>query len=311
MKQRHLDEAWKSRFPDAISDNVRGALWALAATAAYVVVGALVKIASRDYYAIQILFFRQSVMLLLVLPTVLRHFPQSLKTERLGLHLLRLVGAITALLLSFVALAHLPLATATTLSFAKMFFVTLIAVPMLGEVVGRYRIAALVVGFAGVLLMVRPDPQNTSNLYSMVAIVAAAGAALGVVCVRKLSTTESTVTLLSYQAIFIGVLVAFPTYWFWHQPDLQGLLLLLAIGVISLIAQWLGVQAYRAGEASVVTSMEYTKLVYATIIGILVFAEWPQLNTLVGAAIIISAATFTVIRESRRLPENREPEGKS
>jgi len=285
--------------PEILSDNVRGALWALAATAAYVVVGALVKLASRDYHVAQILFFRQSVMLVLVLPTVLRHFPQCLKTDRLGLHLLRIAGAIAALLLSFLALAHLPLATATTLSFAKMFFVTLIAVPMLGEAIGRYRISALLVGFIGVLVMVRPDPESAVSAYALVAIVAAAGAALAVVCVRKLSTTESTVTLLSYQAIFVGILFAFPAFWFWHQPDFSGLLLLVSIGVISLTAQWFGVQAYRAGEASVVTSMEYTKLIYATIIGIVVFSEWPQVNTLIGASIIIAAAAFTVLREAR------------
>lgn len=280
--------------------NVKGTIWALAATAMFVMVAALVKLASQDYHIAQILFFRQAVMLLLVAPTILRHFPHSLRTARPGLHLLRLCGALAALSLGFTALAHLPLATATTLSFAKVFFVTLIAIPMVGEKIGWHRFTSILVGFIGVLIMLRPDPDAAVSLYAFVAIMGAAGAALAVVSVRKLIQTESTVTLLSYQAIFVGGVVSLPAFWFWQIPDLPGLLLLLSIGFGSFAGQWLGVQSYRAGEVSVVTSMEYTKLIYATIIGIIVFSEWPDLNTLIGAAIIISAAIYTIIREVRR-----------
>lgn len=280
--------------------NVQGTIWALAATAMFVMVAALVKLASQDYHIVQILFFRQAVMLLLVAPTILRHFPHSLRTARPGLHLLRLCGALTALSLGFTALAHLPLATATTLSFAKIFFVTLIAIPMVGEKIGWHRFTSILVGFIGVLIMLRPDPGAAVSPYAFVAIMGAAGAALAVVSVRKLIQTESTVTLLSYQAIFVGGVVALPAFWFWQIPDLPGLLLLLSIGFGSFVGQWLGVQSYRAGEVSVVTSMEYTKLIYATIIGIIVFSEWPDLNSLIGAAIIISAAIYTIIREVRR-----------
>ncbi len=279
--------------------NVRGALWALMATALFVVTGAMVKYASQSYHITQILFFRQIVMLVLVLPTIIRHFPQSLETERPGLHVLRLLGALAALFMGFTALAHLPLATAITLSFAKLFFVTLIAIPMVGEKVGRYRISAIIAGFVGVLIMLKPDPGSAVSPYALVAITGAVGAALAVVSVRKLSQTESTLTLLSYQAVFVGIIVALPAFWFWHMPDLPDLLLLLAIGVLSLAAQWLGVQSYRAGEVSVVTGMEYTKLIYATLIGIVVFSEWPGLNTLAGAVIIITAAITTLVREAR------------
>lgn len=280
--------------------NVQGTLWALAATAMFVVVGALVKLASEDYHIVQILFFRQIVMLFLVVPTVSRYFPHSLKTERLGLHLVRLCGALAALSLGFTALANLPLATATTLSFAKVFFVTLIAIPMVGEKVGWHRFSGILIGFIGVLVMLKPDPGAAISPYAFVAVMGAAGAALAVVSVRKLSKTESTVTLISYQALFVGGVVALPAFWLWQTPDLPGLFLLFSIGLASFAAQWLGVQSYRAGEVSVVTSMEYTKLIYATLIGIVVFSEWPGLNTLVGAAIIISAAIYTIIREARR-----------
>ena len=279
--------------------NVRGIIFALAAAAMFTIASALVKYAAPTYHIAQILLFRQIVMLLFTMPVLIKHFPQSLKTKRPGLHLLRLSGAFAALTLSFTAVAHLPLATAISFSFTKTLFVTVLATLFLGELVGWRRILAILVGFAGMLIMLRPDPGSGLNIYGLIAIAAAFGAATAVSSVKALTSTESTATLLSYQAIFVGLLVAIPSFFVWKTPDMAGLTVLIAIGVVSIVAQWLGVQAYRAGEVSVVTGMEYTKLIYASLIGIVVFSEWPDSKTLVGAAIIIAASAFTVWRESK------------
>ncbi len=279
--------------------NVRGTIFALAAAAMFTVVTALVKLAATDYHVAQILLFRQAVMLIFLLPLLLKHFPQSLITKRPGLHVLRLSGALAALTLSFTAVAYLPLATAISFSFTKTLFVTIFAAIFLGEAVGWRRVFAIVVGFFGMLIMLRPDAGSAISYYAIIAIAAAAGAATAVTCVRALTSTESTVTLLSYQAIFVGLLVAIPSFFVWQTPDTTGLLILIAIGAVSVVAQWLGVQAYRAGEVSVVTGMEYTKLIYASLIGIFIFSEWPDSKTLIGAAVIISASAFTIWRETK------------
>lgn len=288
----------KQKF-DALPGNVRGTLFALAAAAMFTVVSALVKYAARDYHIMQILFARQAVMLAVIAPVLTRHFPQSLKTHRLGLHFVRLAGALTALTLSFTAVAHLPLATAISFSFTKTLFVTLFAILILSEQVGWRRFIAILVGMAGMLIMLRPDPGSAISIYAVLAVIAAAGAGLAVTCVRKLSSTEDTSTLLSYQAIFVGVCVAIPAYIVWKTPDFAGVLILASIGLVSVLAQWLGVQSYRAGEVSVVTGMEFTKLIYASLLGIVIFSEWPDAKTLLGAAIIISASAFTIWRETR------------
>jgi len=281
--------------------NVRGTMFALAAAAMFTIATALVKFAAKDYHVTQILLFRQIVMLTFVLPVLIKHFPHSLKTKRPGLHLLRLSGALAALTLSFTAVAHLPLATAISFSFTKTLFVTLFAAVLLGEAVGWRRLLAVLAGFAGMLIILRPDAGSAVSFYALLAIAAAIGAATAVTCVRALTSTESTATLLSYQAIFVGLLVAIPSIFVWQNPDMTGLIVLVAIGVVSLVAQWLGVQSYRAGEVSVVTGMEYTKLIYASLIGIFIFSEWPDGKTLIGAAIIISASAFTIWRESKVL----------
>ncbi len=282
-----------------LTGNVRGAIFALMAAAMFTIVSALVKFAANDYHVAQILFFRQSVMLLAMLPMIVPDFPASLATKRPVLHLVRLIGALTALTLSFTAVAHLPLATAISVSFTKTIFVSVLAVIILGEVVGWRRGMAIIVGFAGMLIILRPNPGDVVSIYAFVAILAAAGAALAVVCVRSLTSTESAVTLLSYQAMFIGLLVTVPTFYVWKTPDLMGFVILVAVGVVSVAAQWLGVKSYKAGEVSVVTGMEYTKLIYATIIGVLIFSEWPDVNTFIGAVIIISASAFTIWRENK------------
>jgi len=279
--------------------NVRGTIFGLAAAAMFTVVSALVKYAARDYHIFEILLFRQTVMLIVVMPVLVKHFPHSLITRRPGLHLLRLTGALAALTLSFTAVAHLPLATAISFSFTKTLFVTIFAVLLLREVVGWRRVLAVLVGFVGMLIMLRPEPGSAISFYALLAIIAAIGAAIAVTCVRALTSTENNITLLSYQAIFVGVLVMIPTIFVWKTPDLLGLALLIAIGMASILAQWLGVQSYRAGEISVVTGMEYTKLLYASLIGIVIFAEWPDSNTLIGAVIIIGASAFTIWRESQ------------
>lgn len=284
---------------NSLPGNVRGTIFALAAAALFTVTSALVKFAAREFHVAQILLFRQVVMLIFVAPVLIKTFPQNLKTNRPGLHLLRLTGALAALTLSFTAVANLPLATAISFSFTKSLFVTIFASFFLGEIVGWRRASAILIGFAGMLIILRPDTGSAISFYGLIAIAAAIGAATAVTCVRALTSTESTSTLLSYQAIFVGVLVAIPAMFVWKTPDMAGLLILIAIGVVSIAAQWLGVQSYRAGEVSVVTGMEYTKLIYASLIGIMVFAEWPDSNTLAGAAIIISASAFTIWRENK------------
>ncbi len=283
-----------------MSSNLKGVLWALSATALFALAAALTKLASADYPVMQILFFRQMILLAGVAPAILSDFPRNLKTRRVGLHAFRLAGAFTALAGGFWAVAVLPLTTATVLAFSSVFFTSLLAVGMLGERIGFARICAICVGFAGVVVVMRPSVDGIADPLSLIAIAGAVGVAVAMVSVRKLSRTESNATLIAYQAVFVGVLAGLPMPWVWVTPDRDGFLLLLAIGGISAVGQWSGVRALRAGEASLISSVEYMKLIYATLLGYWLFAEWPDAFTLAGAALIIGAALFTIQREARR-----------
>ena len=280
----------------ALPGNLRGAVTILFAALGFTVMVTLIKIAGERLHVTQVLFARQVVMSLIVLPSILSHFPGCLKTARLDLQLLRVAAALVAMLCGFSAVIHMPLAEVTALGFAKAFFVTIFAIFVLRERVGSRRWAALAVGFVGVLVMVRPGTQ-TFDPFAVLAVVGAAAAGFVMVLIRLLSRTDKPITILAYQAILVGVAVAGPAWWYWQAPTTTEWIILGAIGVVSYGAQMLNIYAYRWGEASVMAALDYVRLLWATLLGWLVFQTLPGLWTWVGAAIVIGAALYTVNRE--------------
>jgi len=279
-------------------NNLTGIVWALIATVLFTVAATLAKISVNEYHVLQILFFRQIVVFLSTLPSIVATFPESLKTNYPLLHAIRLIGAFIALSCSIWAVAVLPLTTAITLGFVQAFFVTLLAALVLKEHIGVHRITVLIMGFAGVLIIMRPGVAGLVDLYTLIPVLGAAGAAIAIIAVRKLSQTDSTATLLVYQSVFVGALAAIPLFWLWVTPDRTGLVLLLAIGVVSATGQWVGVKALRLGEASVIANINYTSLFFSAVLGYLVFSELPDKYTLIGAMLIIGSSVYLFQRES-------------
>lgn len=268
-------------------------------------VAALAKLAVTEYHVFQILFFRQVIIFLSSMPSIAKRFPQSLKTRHPGLHAVRLTGAFVALSTNIWAVAVLPLTTAITLAFAQVFFVALLAIRFLGEPVGSHRIGAVIIGFVGVVVVMQPGFDGLINPNALIPLAGAVGAAFAVISVRKLSQTETTATLLVYQAVFVGALAGIPLLWVWVTPDLTGLILLLAIGVLATVGQWVGIKALRLGEASVIGSIQYTQLIYTAILGYALFDETPNAETLLGATIIVASALYIIHRETLQKGANK------
>ncbi len=275
-------------------DNSRAVLWALMATALYSLSAALVKFAAGRFHVLEILFFRQMVVLASTLPAILGGFPASLTTGRLGLHALRILGAFVGLGGGMWAVSVLPLATAITVGFAQVFLVAGLAALFLGEALGRARVLAMMLGFAGVLVVMRPGAAGLVDLRVLIPLGAALGAAVAVTCVRRLAQTESTATLLAWQSLFVGVASGLPMFWLWQSPGGGELILLLGIAVLATAGQWAGIRALRLGDASVVSNVEYMKIVHAALFGIVLFGEWPTVTTLAGGALIVLAALMVV-----------------
>ncbi len=283
-----------------LSGNVRGSIWALLSAGVAIIQITLVKMLGETLHLTEIIFFRQLFILGVVLPVLMRNFPEAFKTRYYGLHFLRIAGALAAMLLGFTAVINMPLADATTIGFSKSFFVTIFAIFFLGETVGHRRWFAVGVGFIGVMIVMQPGGEGLSfGLYGLMALGGAAGAGMVMVIIRRISQSDTTITILAYQSIGVGVVMIIPAIWYWQTPTLYELGLLVGLGCVSVLVQTFNIHAYRAGEASAIASIDYTRLVYALIVGWLLFGDWPEKTVLIGAAIIIGAALYTIHREAR------------
>jgi len=241
---------------------------------------------------------RQIVMIAIMAPTLVRTFPDSLKTQRPFLQLARIAVALIAMLAGFTAIINMPIADATAIGFAKSFFVTIFAILILKETVGVRRWVATLIGFCGVLVMLQPG-SNGFNAYGMYAAIGAVAAGLVMVILRLLSRTEKPSTILTYQAVGIGLVMLVPGTYYWQSPTFVEWLMLIAVGVTGYWSQMSNIYAYKLGEASLLAPLEYTRLIYATIIGIAVFGNYPGKSTIAGAAIVITASAYTIHRESK------------
>jgi len=265
----------------------------------FAVMVALIKMVGQRLPVTQILFVRQLGMTIMLVPFLVRAFPEALHTQHLGLQITRIVFALIAMMAGFTAIVNLPLADATAIAFAKSFFVTIFAVFILKESVGVYRWSAVFVGFVGVVIMVRPGADGFS-IYAVLAIIGAASAGLVMVIIRKLTRIDDASTILAYQAIGVGLVMIIPAYVQWVPPTATEWALLAAIAVVSYFAQKANILAYSYGEASLLASLDYVRLLYATLLGWLFFSELPGVNTWIGASIIVVASVYTVYRERRR-----------
>lgn len=277
--------------------NVRGGVLLLHSAFFLSVMVALIKYAGSSLHVTEILFFRQLAMFLIASPVIFSSFPRSLHTQRLGLQLLRVCAAFFAMLLGFTAVVHLPLAEATTISFARTFFTTVLAILILGEIVGPRRWAAVAAGFIGVVIVAWPSGEGAFNIYGLLAVISAGLVALVMIIIRQLSQIDQPITILSFQAIGVGILMLPPTIYFWKTPTVDEFLLLGAIGALAVIGQYINILSLKAGEASAIAPLDYARLVFVVFLGLWMFEEWPEPRVFVGATVIVGAAIYTLHRE--------------
>jgi drug/metabolite transporter (DMT)-like permease len=287
----------------------KGIALALISTGLFTVVGVFVRILSEEYDTFQILFFRQLIFALVLVPSIINNVDNLLKPNKISLHILRILGAFTALYCGFITVSNIVFADATALGFLQVVFVAVIARVMLGEQMTGSRIFAISVGFIGVMMVVRPTFEDTHSLYIFSGVLAASGAAVAVICVRKVAQTEPKITLMAYQALTIGIIALIPTIYLWRTPTIQDFMLLVLVGGISSVAQYVGISAYKWTQANIIANVEYVKIIYSIIIGFVIFSEVPDIWSLLGAFVILVSALIPIVwsyyqQKTRRLPDD-------
>lgn len=228
----------------------------------------------------------------------------SLLTDKWLWHLLRTALASGAMFGFFYGLKHMPLVNALTLTFTAPLIVTAVSVPLLGEHVGWRRWVAVIVGFAGVLVILRPD-TGLINFASFAVLGAAACYAGLAITARKLAATESSFALSVYVMSGPLVISGLNVSGNWTEPDTNGWLLFLLAGVLSACA-WIGiVGGYRRAAPALLAPFEYTALIGAAIAGYVIWDEIPDRWVIVGALVIMGSGLFIVYREVGNLLTNR------
>lgn len=258
----------------------------------------MIKLLGDRLDSFQIAFFRCLIGFLAILPFVAGYGISTLRTRSLKIHLLRGIFGLVAMFSSYYAVAHMPLASYTALSFTKPLFATVLAVLILRETVRWRRWSATLVGFLGVVVMVRPGAGIIDSA-ALFALVDALSIAFLVTLVKRLPPGETTLVMLFYFGVFSTIAALPPALLVWRAPAPGEFALLIGIGVLGVLSQSCWIRAYRAGEASAVAPFDYLRLLFAAIAGFLAFGERVDAWTLAGAAIIVVSTVYIARREAR------------
>ena len=251
---------------------------------------------SATIHPFEIALFRNVFALVVVLPWFYRYGIAPLRTRRFGLHALRAVFNIMAMLSFFYALSITPLSEVTALGFTAPIFATVLAALILREVVRARRWTAIVIGFLGTLIILRPG-FDAIGLGQILVLFSSMIWACALLVIKTLGRTDSSATIISYMALLMIPLSLVPALFVWRWPDPLEWAWLIAIGVLGGIGQFCMTEALRQADTAVVMPFDFFKLVWVTVIAWLAFAEHADLYTWIGGAVIFSSTLYIAYRE--------------
>jgi drug/metabolite transporter (DMT)-like permease len=297
----------RARFvmPAASREEIRrGIFYMVGAVFIFSAINALVKWEEARYPLDEVVFFRCLFSLIPCAALVIftGGFAR-LRTHRLGEHVGRALLQFVSMTSVFAAFAMMPLADAIAIGFSSPLFLTMLSIPLLGERVGKHRWGAVLVGFLGVLLMARTSGGLSSGGLSLGAGLALMSAAIGAsvtIAVRRMSLTEASATLVTYQALITTVLSALLLPFGWKTPLWQDAMMMAAIGVASGVGQYWWTQAFRFAPAAVAAPFSYLSLVWSLLWGYLVWGDLPTTGLLVGGAVVVASGLYILYRETVR-----------
>ena len=283
---------------DKFSANLHGIIYMIVATALLTGMSALARVVGEELHPFQVAFFRNFLGFFLMAPLFLRYGLAPLKTKKMGLMVARGIFNGAAMLMFFMALGMMPLAEISALSFTIPLFVALLAVFLLKEKMGPRRTISLIVGFSGAVIIVRPGFEII-DLGAVLALASAASWAIAVIVIKQLSRTDSSITITLYGLLFLTLFTLPPALLFWEWPTGEQYLWLLGVAATGTIGQILFAQSLKNADATLVMPFDFTKLLWAALIGVVFFAETPTIWTLGGGLVIFVSATYLTYREGR------------
>lgn len=280
---------------------VRGALLVCVAALSFVGMNTIVKYLTQSYSVPEVIWGRYFFHLVLILLLFPHRIPTLLVSKRKGLQVLRSLLVLLATLSMFTAVSYMPLAEAVATSYVSPLILTGLSAVILHEHVGPRRWTAVAIGFVGVLVILRPG-VGVTQWAALLPLSMALFYALYNVTTRAVADSAPPLTSLFYTALVGAVTISavVPFFWTWPTPAAWGLLVL--TGLFGGIGHFALIVAFERAEASMVAPFAYTELIWATLSGVLVFGDFPDAWTFVGAGIIAASGLYVWHRERHATP---------
>jgi drug/metabolite transporter (DMT)-like permease len=256
-----------------------------------------IRYSTQQLPPVEVAFFRNLFGLFVIAPLLMRQGPRLFYTKRLGLHVVRAMLNVVSMLTFFVGLSMTPLARATALSFTAPLFTALLSALFLGEVFRWRRWTAIFAGFFGALIILRPGLRSL-DVGSGLVVVSSLLWSMALVDIKVLGRTDSSMTITAYVTVLMIPMTLIPAMLVWQMPvlDLWGWLVF--IGVIGTLGQLIVTEAVKLADMTVLMPFDFLKLVWATFLGMIFFAEMPDLLTWVGGALVFASSFYIAWREA-------------
>lgn len=276
---------------------MRGAFWMTMAAISFAAMTSLIRHLTSSLPPIELAFFRSLFSLMFMMPWLFRSGLAGLRTSSVKTYGLRALLGSIAMICWFVALAHMPVAEATSLSFTAPIFASIGAMIFLGERAGVRRWSAIILGFVGTLIILRPGFEEISPA-AILLLFGSAAVAGAVIMVKILSRTETSSAIVTYMGLYMVPILLIPTLFVWQTPAWSLFPWLIAMGGLGTVGQWAMTQAYAAADATAVLPFDYLRLPFVAVAGYLVFGEKLDLWTWLGALVIAGSSIYIAHRES-------------
>tara|TARA_B100000282_G_scaffold85037_1_gene59129 strand:+ start:1707 stop:2606 length:900 start_codon:yes stop_codon:yes gene_type:complete len=264
-------------------------------TAAIMVSG--IKLLSQDLNPFIIAFYRCLFGVIIMLPFMIYNYPEAWKTHNIKLQFVRSAINVYSMISWFTAIGTLQLEKAAAIGFTTPLFTTILAIIFLGEVIRIQRITALIVGFIGILVVIRPGyiPFESGALWLLSAAITFS---IVIIIVKKLTEKDSSLTTAFYQMAFMVPPTFFIALFFWESINISQFLLFIFVAIAGFITQFSFAQCLKMAETTFIMPIQFTKLIWLSLIGYFFFMEVPDIWTWIGASIIFSSILFIAYREA-------------
>jgi len=281
-------------------------LLAISATLFGSSMGAGVKLLSDDLHPIIICFYRCLMGLILIIPFVALNNFKALKSNNTKLQLIRASINIISMICWFSAIGIMHFEKATALGFTTPLFTTILAVIVLGEVIRFHRTAALILGFIGIIIIIRPG-YAPFEFGTLLMLAASLSFSFVLIFVKKLSATDSSLTIIFYHLLYMTPVFFILSLFYWESVSFNQLIIFVFMGASGLLSHWCLAQAFKLSDTTFVMPLQFTKLIWASLIGLFIFAEQPDIWTWVGGVIIFISVVYITYREAFKKKGTKKP----